>query len=71
MKKSASIFTPALTKALKTRPTVIQCQTDGGQSSPLESAGENTARQLQERPGCRTDQGWDHMPIIPASVKLM
>ena len=29
MKKSASIFTPALTKALKTRPTVIQCQTDG------------------------------------------
>ncbi len=29
MKKSASIFTSALTKALKTRPTVIQCQTDG------------------------------------------
>ena len=29
MKKSASIFTPALTKALKTRPAVIQCQTDG------------------------------------------
>lgn len=30
MKKSASIFTPALTKALKTSPEGIQCQTDGG-----------------------------------------
>lgn len=29
MKKSASIFTPALTKALKIRPAVIQCQIDG------------------------------------------
>lgn len=29
MKKSASIFTSALTKALKTSPNGIQCQTDG------------------------------------------